>query len=423
MEILLGLAFLFFGGVIINVIVGAAGAAGKTVKAAAKTAVSSKSFKESMEEEFASDEFFGKLILRLQNKTKDGLEITEVMMKGNLPNITLKAYWGLKIYDITEHEKDAQKPMQPVVSAFNMFREPNSIIYHFESAAFPLTPGKTYLNFVPLAGFFPEMLSPPYSGKRKLRIMLFMGNANNPVQFANGFFGENPPIYFLKSIETEINFKEKGYLEAIDDADESTTLGIKLAVAVAMADGNLDEKEGNTIKTFIKDNIAFYEPRTQDKLKKMFNDAFKLTFNEATNNTLSLSKIISRMNEIGTKKIKYDAIELCYDVMSADGVAEKSELEILNRIAKDLKLNKKMIDKIKDKSLLKLDSSKASSNLDIESILNIKTNWSKQKINEHLKNEFKKWNSRYQNLSEGKERDNAQFMLNCISDARKKYSE
>ena len=109
--------------------------------------------------------------------------------------------------------------------------------------------------------------------------------------------------------------------------------------------------------------------------------------------------------------------------MSADGVAEKSELEVLNRIAKELKLNEKMIDKIKDKSLLKLDSSKTTSTSNIETILGIKTSWSKQKINEHLKNEFKKWNSRYQNLSEGKERDNAQFMLDYIADARKKYSE
>ena len=58
----------------------------------------------------------------------------------------------------------------------------------------------------------------------------------------------------------------------------------------------------------------------------MFNDAFKEAYNKAKNIKLSLSKMISRLNEIGTKKIKYDAIELCYDVMSADGVAEKSEI-------------------------------------------------------------------------------------------------
>ncbi len=423
MELLGILILLFFGGFILNIVIKAAGVAGKTVKAVAKTAVSEGSFKDTLEEEFASDEYFGKLILRLQNKHKDGLDITQVMMKGNLPNVTLTAYWGLKIYDITEFEQDSQKPIQPVVSAFNMFREPNSTIYHFESTPFQISPYKTYPNLIPLAAFYPEMLTAPYSGKRKLRIVLFMGDANNPVKFTSGFMGQNPPVYLLKSIDTEIIFKEKGYLEAINDADESTTLGIKLAVAVAMADGNLDEQEGFTIKNFIKDNIAFYDPDTQNILKKMFNEAFKEAFNEAKNSKLSVNKMISRLNEIGTKKLKYDAIELCYNVMSADGVADKSEIEILNRIAKDLNLNKNIIDKIKDKSLLKLDSSKSSTTSDIESILSIKKNWSKEKINQHLKNEFKKWNSRYQNLSEGKERENAQNMLNCIAEARKKYAE
>ena len=35
-----------------------------------------------------------------------------------------------------------------------------------------------------------------------------------------------------------------------------------------MADGTLDEREGFTIKNFIKDNIAFYDPNTKNILKK-----------------------------------------------------------------------------------------------------------------------------------------------------------
>ena len=70
MEIILALLFFIFFGTIVNFFFKALGAAGKTVKAAAKTVASSSSFKESLEEEFASDELFGKLILRLQEKKK-----------------------------------------------------------------------------------------------------------------------------------------------------------------------------------------------------------------------------------------------------------------------------------------------------------------------------------------------------------------
>tara|TARA_Y100000813_G_C23944532_1_gene249643 strand:- start:267 stop:593 length:327 start_codon:yes stop_codon:yes gene_type:complete len=106
--------------------------------------------------------------------------------------------------------------------------------------------------------------------------------------------------------------------------------------------------------------------------------------------------------------------------MSADGVAENEELKTLDKIAKGLKLDESLIKKIKDKSVLELNPISAESS-DMESVLGINTDWNKEKIKTHLNKEFKKWNSRYQNLSEGKERENAQFMLDCIAEARKKY--
>ena len=343
------------------------------------------------------------------------------MIKGLLPDVTLnEAYWGVKIYDATDKIKDSQKSLLPVISVFNDLRETDSLVFDFKSAIFAIQPGLLYPKLIPLALFYPQMLQAPYSGNRTLRIMIYLGSKVNPVLFKNGNpYQENAPFYFLKYVDKEIYFEDKGYLEALKNKEESMALSIQLAVAVAMSDGNLDEKEGYIIKEFIQGNILFEEESKRKKLKESYNESFKSSFKLAKSGKLKTSSITNKINDIATKTIKYDAIELCYDVMSADGVAEKSELMILDKITKQLNLDVNIVSKIKDKSLLKLDSSNPETT-DIETILGIDSSWNKEQINTHLKKEFKKWNSRYQNLSAGKERENAQLMLDYIAEARKK---
>ena len=394
----------------------------KTVSAGAKSAFGNKSFTENMKDEFSTDSFFGKLLIDTKKDKFEKHDIVKIMMKGNLPDLSIpNAYWGIKIYDATEKITDDSKPLFPVNSIFEQFKEPLTDAYDFRSPSFSLKPGLVYPNWFQLHGFFPLMITPPYGGRRNLQILIYLGNADNPVIFANGYLAEgSPKWYWGQFIKIEENFDFKGYIEAADDMDESIAVGLKLAVSVAMADGNLDETEGNTIKDFIVKIISGFEGERHNKLKDMFNKAFRDSFAEAQSGDLNLNNIIKKMNEIASNPIKYSAIELCYKVMSADGVANNEELKTLDKIAKGLKLDTNLIKKIKDKSILELDPITAESS-DMESILGINPNWNKENIKSHLNKEFKKWNSRYQNLSEGKERENAQFMLDCIAEARKKY--
>jgi len=57
----------------------------------------------------------------------------------------------------------------------------------------------------------------------------------------------------------------------------------------------------------------------------------------------------------------------------------------------------------------------------IEDVLGIESDWDTATIKRHLRIEFQKWNDRINTLAEGEERDNAQQMLNLISEARQKY--
>ena len=57
----------------------------------------------------------------------------------------------------------------------------------------------------------------------------------------------------------------------------------------------------------------------------------------------------------------------------------------------------------------------------LEELVGIQPNWDNDQIKKHIRNEFKKWNSRLTSSKNEDERNNAQEKLNLIAELRKKY--
>ena len=131
-------------------------------------------------------------------------------------------------------------------------------------------------------------------------------------------------------------------------------------------------------------------------------------------------KLTGRLNEIADKTSKYETIELCFEVMAADGVADTKEIILIRKIAESLDLDMDEIESMRDQKIINLDSS-ISGHASIEVLLGIEPDWPEGKVKKHLRSEFQKWNNRLNTLSEGKEGDNAHLMLNRIAEANKKY--
>ena len=125
-------------------------------------------------------------------------------------------------------------------------------------------------------------------------------------------------------------------------------------------------------------------------------------------------------NDIADTSTKYETIELCFDVMAADGVADAEELKVIRLVADALDLDLDEIEKMRDQKIVGLDVN-VSKQTSVEEMLGIETDWPEEDIKRYLRTEFQKWNDRMNTLSEGVERDKAQQMLELISEARKKY--
>jgi tellurite resistance protein len=309
----------------------------------------------------------------------------------------------------------------PVLSVVDAFQENLSTVYQWTTELGHCEPNQGYLDWVRFAPVFPSWLTPPYGEYRSLKVYVRLIDLDNPPPIRHGFHTPHPGLIWQESVSFGYKFEEKGYLEAGEDQDQARVFSIKLGVAVAMADGGLDDAEGLVIKRWIQKTIEPHNEERTKVLKDLYNKALRDSYALADKGELSLSDITADLMEIGESAQKYEAIELCFDIMAADGIADPAELKTIHSIAEALELDWPEIERLRDQRLLGL-SKPLNQAEDLETIVGIDKSWPKDKIKKHLSREFQKWNGRVTSLEEGPERDTAQQMLDSISEARKKYA-
>jgi len=389
----------------------------KTVKAVGKAAVGKGSIAGNLENEFKG---MGELRLRVSDDSvggkPDGERFKSIEGKGLFP-ITSKARIGVVASVFVR--KDGE--LTPVLSALDEFQEPESTVFQWTQELGACEPGWGYSDWVRFAPIVPEYLIPPYGGNCTLNVFIRVIDLDNPPSIRHGYHSSDKSgLLWQKSLVIEHNFEGKGYLEASEDINQARAFAIKLGVSVAMADGALDDQEGVVLQNWIKKTIEPFQDDRREELKNLYNKALRESYELAQNGDLSLSELTSKLSEIGENAQKYEAIELCFEVMAADGVADPEELKTIHAIAEALDLNYEEIERLRDQKLVGLERpiTKGSG---VEEILGIDPSWPVERIKKHLRVEFQKWNGRLNSLAAGPDRDQAQVMLDAIADVRKRY--
>ena len=390
------------------------GAGKATIKAAAKTATGKGNFADNMKLEFKG---FGPLEIRInEDRIGDDEEtlILRIEGRGLIPvTRTMEIGFITSVFDQTDGD-----PV-PVMTHVDIFQEPESVAYHYRSDIGEVESNVGFTEWAQLGIVIPEVLEPPKGGQRKLKILLRMIDVNNPPEL---FLGFGDGALWADELDFNHNHEGKGFEERSSEQDEGRVLSIKIGMAVAMSDGTLDDSEGLILQGWVKKMITPYSEERQSELKELYNAAMRETHQEAKDGNLVLSDITKRLNEIDNEAVKLDAIELAFQVMSADGVADPQELETINRIAESLGIDYDEIEKFKDQNILKLDASVASEK-SMEALLDIDSDWDNEQINRHLRTLFQRWNGRLNSLDEGPEREQAQHMIDLIGKCQKKYAD
>ena len=384
------------------------GAGAKAVGAGAKTLMEGGSF---------ADHYSNKLQFKVEKLPKDDDSMYEtfgVFSKGN-PDVALDhpAMLIFKLFDKTTS--------LPIVSTFEMTSEESSRVFEH---AVPIgnMQDKYWPDWARVSALIPESLIGPHKGTRTLQLQCFLWYEHLKPEFERGYLPEDTTGGInVFTHEFNFNLTNPGYLEVDDERLEVQVASIKLAISIAMADGTLDKSEGTEIKNWVKGIVDSAGESQRSKIKETLNNALEEAYNEVKSSPINIEQVCADIKDIGSAADKFDLIELCLDVMAADGEADKEELKQIEQISKLVGIDYDEISKMKDQRLIKLDPT-SSSNSGLEEKLDIDPEWDNEKINKHILSLYGKWNGRLNSLSEGIERENAQKMLDLIAEARKKYS-
>ena len=415
MEGILLLGAIIIGWIIVRKVIGAGV---KTVRAAAKTAAGKGSFNENMEVAFRG---LGQFELRLNDvalgNDGKGPVAKAIECKGLFPeSVVGNVAFLVSLFDNTSEE------LQPVIAVLEDFQEPFSTAFQSKVEIGEIELGLGIASWVRVGAILPDILQPPRGGRRNLVAVCRFVDVDSAVEIHLGFGGKDDDgILWQRTLQFDHHFANKGYIEAAEHRDEAKALSVKIGIAIAMSDGTLDGTEGATIQSWIRKEISTYTDTRQQELKKVYNDAMREAYEAARRSELVLSEITSRLNQIGEISTKYETLELCFDVMAADGVADAEELRTIRRVADALELDFDEIERMKDQKIIELGSDLCAQ-ASIEDILGIDPSWGEERTKEYLRDEFQKWNNRLMTLCEGEERHNAQRMLDLISEARVKYA-
>lgn len=362
--------------------------------------------------------FDARIVSKNTENDGSGFEYYAIEVMGLIPTTVARELTvAVSLFDVTD---GTDKPAM-VLSLVDMAREPHSPVFLQRADLGLIQPNQGFTKWVEVGRIFPLFVQPPKSGRRTIETLVRVIPTAEVDDIKFGFqIGKYDKPLWGKAINKEFNFVASGYEEAFENRKESMALGVKLAMSVAMADGDIADDEGHAIKHWMEFKAMSVSENSQPELKEKLNAAMKEAHAELTSGKFSNSQIISKINAIAEMPEKYEIMELCYDVMAADGVADPEELKILHRIGEALELDTKELERIRDTRMVSLTSA-LENDASSESLLGMDPSWDDQKKQTYLRAEFKKWNARLNNVSNEVDRDHAQKILDLIGEERKKY--
>jgi len=388
---------------------------GAGVKAASQAATGKGTFSENFKNEFVGMGPAEARAVEFTTDLDDGEKLTgiSIELKGLFPNqMRMDMNISTSIYT-----KSSDGKWTPLLSSIEQWQEESTTAYLDQRELKSVEPDMGFKNWVRVATLFPAAVTPAHSGKQETYVVVRFMRATGAVSY--GLPSPSSAVIREVSCKTFVYYKSRGYEEAREAKQKIKPDMIALAVSMAMADGSFDASEGNVIKHWIQKQVASSIESDKEKIKSLCNEALKRSYADALAGKLSMSAPISSMNQHADDSDKFEAIELCMDVMAADGTADQSEMDLIWKITKSLKIDREEVEKIKDRKILNLDVDSNSDASSVEALLGMDPAWTDKEKRDFLRKEFSKWNSRIHGIADPAEKEKAQRMLDLISEARK----
>lgn len=253
-------------------------------------------------------------------------------------------------------------------------------------------------------------------GQVNLDLLIFPRKGKRKLQFSTSILSRESGEEFACAI-CSFTYENAafGYIDLQGNIQRTRTLAVALAFAVSAADKKLFDCEVDLIKNWARNNLDF--PKASNKANRKLEKALNKTVSFFRDgNQLDTYKICKEIVEIAPLADRYDVLDLCLHVSQANGIATMAELALLKSLASWLEVDanrfRAMMGKILPASMHEVE--------DVEVILGVTTDMSKDETRQHLNQEYRKWNARVTNF-DPEIQTQADHMLNLITKVRSEY--
>jgi len=316
------------------------------------------------------------------------------------PQDVSSANLNISIVDVTEPRSQGE----PVHALVKQWQMPDSSVFFYNAKLGKLPHQVTTISdWTSIALLRLDWLSLPHKGKRELMFItsIFPAEGGEQLAWARCYFAYHN--------------RDFGYLDLQENDQRAKTLAVTLAFAVSAADKKLYDCEVELIKNWARENIDLSEASNKErrKLEKALNETIAF-FRDG--NQLNYYDICREIVEIAPLAVRYDILNLCLYVAQANSSVTQEELTVLKDLANWLEID---MDKFREmvEKVLPVDMHEV---LDIETILGVTSDMSKEKARRHLNKEYSKWSARVTNPNP-EIQSQADQMLKLIAEARSQY--
>jgi tellurite resistance protein len=310
----------------------------------------------------------------------------------------------ISIQDVTDGAPDA-KVVQSRLPQWSSPNGPDPSAFSYRASLGRLPHRATTLSdWTSIAEIRFDWLMFPRKGKRQLQFTTSIMSADGNQQFARTqrvFACDNPMF---------------GYIDLQENGERTNILAVALAFAVSAADDKLYDCEIELIKNWARDNIL--ENSASDKDEHKLDKALDKTIAFFRGgNKLDTCKICDEIVAIAPIAQRYDILELCLYVAQSKGSVTAEELTFLKNMAGWLEVDPDRF-RIMMEKVLPVDMHEVR---DVEAILGITSDMSKERVRKHMNKEYSKWNSRVTNADPDIQTQ-ADQMLTLIAGAKSQYT-
>jgi hypothetical protein len=329
----------------------------------------------------------------------DAFEV-EICGSIHAPSDVKSATLKVSIMDTTDSEPN----IYPVQALVKQWQEPDSSVFCYNAKLGKLPKQVTTIqDWTSIAILRLDWLEIPRKGKREL-------------QFTTSIFPENgsEKLACARYYYTHYN-RDFGYLDLMDNIKRSKTLAVALAFSVSAAKNKLYDCEIELIKNWARENIDLSDESGKErrKLEKALNETIAF-FRDG--NKLNSHDICQEIVEIVPIEERYGIMNLCLYVAQANGTVIIEELNLLKDFACWLEIGsdkfREMVQKVLPVEMCEVK--------DVETILGVTSDMSKENARQRLNKEYSKWNARVTN-TDPEIQSQADQMLKLIAEARSQY--